>query len=90
MTSAEDLPVPSVALVVLDGWALAPPGPGNAVSPADTPVFDDLWSRFPRTELEASGPESWNGAGRSETALAGDGEPPPSAELEENGGGNGA
>ena len=41
-------------------------------------------------ELEASGPESWNGAGRSETALAGDGEPPPSAELEENGGGNGA
>ena len=23
--------VPSVALVILDGWGLAPPGPGNAV-----------------------------------------------------------
>jgi 2,3-bisphosphoglycerate-independent phosphoglycerate mutase len=53
--SAADLPLPSVALVVLDGWGLAPPGPGNAISLASTPVFDALWARFPRTQLEASG-----------------------------------
>ncbi|MGH2543046.1 MAG: 2,3-bisphosphoglycerate-independent phosphoglycerate mutase [Ardenticatenaceae bacterium] len=44
-----------VALIVLDGWGLAPPGPGNAVYLAETPVFDDLWLRYPRTELAASG-----------------------------------
>ncbi len=47
--------VPLVALVVLDGWGLAPPGPGNAVEQADTAVFDDLWERYPHTTLEASG-----------------------------------
>jgi 2,3-bisphosphoglycerate-independent phosphoglycerate mutase len=49
------LPVPSVALVILDGWGLAPPGPGNAVELASTPVFDELWSRYPHTQLSASG-----------------------------------
>jgi 2,3-bisphosphoglycerate-independent phosphoglycerate mutase len=44
-----------VVLVILDGWGLAPPGPGNAVSLADTPVFDSLWQRYPHTTLEASG-----------------------------------
>jgi len=43
------------ALIVLDGWGLAPPGPGNAVALAQTPVFDELWSRYPHTELSASG-----------------------------------
>jgi 2,3-bisphosphoglycerate-independent phosphoglycerate mutase len=47
--------VPLVALVVLDGWGCAPPGPGNAVDLAATPVFDALWQRFPHTTLEASG-----------------------------------
>ena len=46
---------PLVALVVLDGWGLAPPGPGNAVDLADTPVFDGLWERYPHTTLAASG-----------------------------------
>lgn len=45
-----------VALVVLDGWGLAPPGPGNAVALADTPVFDGLWARYPHTQLTACGP----------------------------------
>ena len=49
-------PVPSVALVILDGWGIAPPGPGNAVSLADTPVFDELWATYPHTQLEACGP----------------------------------
>jgi 2,3-bisphosphoglycerate-independent phosphoglycerate mutase len=46
---------PLVALVILDGWGCAPPGPGNAVELATTPVFDDLWARYPHTTLEASG-----------------------------------
>ncbi len=49
------LPVPAVCLVVLDGWGLAPPGPGNAVELADTPCFDELWKAYPHTELEAGG-----------------------------------
>jgi 2,3-bisphosphoglycerate-independent phosphoglycerate mutase len=51
----ERQPVPSVALIVLDGWGLAEPGPGNAVELADTPVFDDLWGRYPHATLRTSG-----------------------------------
>ena len=47
--------VPSVALVILDGWGIAEPGPGNAISLAETPVFDRLWSEFPHTLLSAQG-----------------------------------
>ena len=47
---------PSVCLVVLDGWALAEPGPGNAVELADTPVFDELWAKHPHTTLTTHGP----------------------------------
>jgi 2,3-bisphosphoglycerate-independent phosphoglycerate mutase len=47
---------PLVALVILDGWGCAPPGPGNAVELADTPVFDGLWQAYPHTTLDASGP----------------------------------
>jgi 2,3-bisphosphoglycerate-independent phosphoglycerate mutase len=46
---------PLVALVILDGWGCAPPGPGNAVELADTPNFDRLWRTFPHTRLNASG-----------------------------------
>ncbi|HXR12070.1 MAG TPA: 2,3-bisphosphoglycerate-independent phosphoglycerate mutase [Gaiellaceae bacterium] len=46
---------PLVALVILDGWGCAPPGPGNAVSLASTPVFDRLWERYPHARLKASG-----------------------------------
>jgi 2,3-bisphosphoglycerate-independent phosphoglycerate mutase len=46
---------PLVALVILDGWGIAPAGPGNAVELAATPVFDDLRARFPTTTLAASG-----------------------------------
>ena len=49
------IPVPSLALVILDGWGLAPAGPGNAVSLANTPVFDELWTGYPHTQLSASG-----------------------------------
>ena len=46
---------PLVALVILDGWGLAPPGPGNAIELANTPVFDRLWAEYPHTTLKASG-----------------------------------
>jgi 2,3-bisphosphoglycerate-independent phosphoglycerate mutase len=49
--------VPSLALIILDGWGLAEPGPGNAISLAETPVFDRLWSEFPHTQLSAQGPD---------------------------------
>jgi len=44
-----------VVLVVLDGWGLAPPGPGNAIELAETPVFDRLWATYPHTTLRTSG-----------------------------------
>jgi 2,3-bisphosphoglycerate-independent phosphoglycerate mutase len=44
-----------VALIILDGWGCAPPGPGNAVELADTPNFDRLWRTYPHTTLVASG-----------------------------------
>ena len=50
-----DRSFPLVTLVVLDGWGLAPTGPGNAVELAETPVFDGLWSGFPHATLAASG-----------------------------------
>lgn len=46
---------PLVTLVILDGFGCAPPGPGNAVELAETPVFDRLWREFPHTTIEASG-----------------------------------
>ncbi len=46
---------PLVALVILDGWGIAPPGPGNAVELAETPVFDRLWAAYPHTQIAASG-----------------------------------
>jgi len=42
-------------LVVLDGFGLAPEGPGNAVRKARTPNFDRYWQGYPHTELQASG-----------------------------------
>ncbi len=41
--------------MILDGWGLAPPGPGNAIELAHTPVFDRLWAEYPHTTLQASG-----------------------------------
>jgi 2,3-bisphosphoglycerate-independent phosphoglycerate mutase len=51
----EGIPVPSVALVILDGWGNAPDGPGNAVAQAETPVFDRLLATYPGTTLSTSG-----------------------------------
>lgn len=42
-------------LIVLDGWGIAPAGPGNALSLADTPVMDALFKKYPNTTLCAHG-----------------------------------
>jgi 2,3-bisphosphoglycerate-independent phosphoglycerate mutase len=46
-----------VLLVVLDGWGVAPPGPGNAISTANPAFFNSLWAERPHTTLEACGDE---------------------------------
>ena len=42
-------------LMILDGWGLAPPSPGNAIAQAKTPNFDRLWEQCPHSTLGASG-----------------------------------
>lgn len=44
-----------IVLIILDGWGLAPPGPGNAISQANLKHIPRLWSSFPHTQLAASG-----------------------------------
>jgi len=44
-----------VVLVVLDGWGYREEREGNAIAMANTPTWDRIWSRAPRTLLEASG-----------------------------------
>ncbi|MFM9055972.1 MAG: 2,3-bisphosphoglycerate-independent phosphoglycerate mutase [Bacteroidota bacterium] len=47
--------VSKVALIILDGWGIAPDGNGNAVAQASTPVMDDLLNRYPSSRLLTSG-----------------------------------
>ncbi len=42
-------------LLILDGWGLAPAGPGNAAKLAHTPTLDMVLDHPSRTEIEASG-----------------------------------
>lgn len=42
-------------LVILDGWGIAKPSAGNAVSLANTPTIDDLIKKYPNTTLHAHG-----------------------------------
>jgi len=44
-----------VVLCVLDGWGIAPDGPRNAVTQAETPRLDALFARCPHARLQASG-----------------------------------
>src|SRR5688572_21144061 len=49
------MPLRPVVLVVLDGWGYREEREGNAIALAHTPTWDRLWSRAPRTLLDASG-----------------------------------
>ena len=42
-------------LIIMDGFGLAPAGPGNAIKLANTPNIDRLFSANPTTSLTASG-----------------------------------
>ncbi|HEC65604.1 MAG TPA: 2,3-bisphosphoglycerate-independent phosphoglycerate mutase [bacterium] len=44
-----------ILLIVVDGLGVAPPGPGNAVTLAQTPVLNDHWPKYPHGYLHASG-----------------------------------
>lgn len=44
-----------VALIILDGWGIAPPWGGNAITVAKTTNMDYWWRVCPKTTLSASG-----------------------------------
>lgn len=44
-----------LVLISLDGWGVAPPSEGNAITLAKTPNMDMFYSKFPHGELIASG-----------------------------------
>ncbi len=58
-----------VALVILDGFGIAPAGSGNAISRAKIPTLDFMVENFPALSLQASGPLvglPWGEMGNSE------------------------
>ncbi|MBR0041128.1 MAG: 2,3-bisphosphoglycerate-independent phosphoglycerate mutase, partial [Oscillospiraceae bacterium] len=42
------------ALIIMDGFGIAPPTAGNAITQADTPHLDRLFSEYPCAQLSAS------------------------------------
>ncbi len=58
-----------VVLVILDGWGVAPPSIGNAISLAKKPNFDSFVANYPAFTLQASGEAvglPWGEMGNSE------------------------
>lgn len=58
-----------VALIILDGWGITQPYSGNAISQANTPIFDELVLKYPSMTLRASGEAvglPWGDEGNSE------------------------
>ena len=46
---------PLIVICILDGWGIAPPSEGNAISQADTSNFDKLITDYPVCMLKAAG-----------------------------------
>src|SRR3990167_6726329 len=42
-------------LLIIDGWGIAPPGPGNAISLAKLNHLPKFWASYPHGKLAASG-----------------------------------
>src|SRR5882724_2255644 len=58
-----------IALIILDGFGIAPDGHGNAIGRAKTPALDFIVKNFPALTLQASGPLvglPWGEMGNSE------------------------
>lgn len=58
-----------LALIILDGWGIAPDSEGNGITRAKTPFFNSLIQKYPTTALHASGQEvglPWGKVGNSE------------------------
>lgn len=58
-----------LVLAILDGWGVAPPSSGNAISLAHTPHFNSFIRDYPVMSLEAAGESvglPWGEAGNSE------------------------
>jgi len=58
-----------VVLIVLDGWGVAPPSAGNAITTAKTPVIDRLIAGYPAMTVSAASSEvglNWGEMGNSE------------------------
>ncbi len=56
-------------LIILDGWGIAAPSRGNAISLAQTPVFDSLVTTYPTMSVQAAGEAvglPWGEVGNSE------------------------
>lgn len=49
------MPLTPTLLLILDGWGIAPPGPGNAISQSKTPNLNRALAEFPRAQLLCSG-----------------------------------
>lgn len=54
MTERSSLTLPA-CLIIMDGFGLADPGSGNAISLANTPHLDEFFVSCPHIELDASG-----------------------------------
>src|SRR3989344_998500 len=44
-----------LVLLILDGWGIGPPGPGNAISLSHLEHIPKLWNSYPHTQLSAAG-----------------------------------
>lgn len=48
-------PIFPIILTILDGWGYSETTNGNAIKLAYTPTIDEIWDRFPKSLLSASG-----------------------------------
>ncbi|HQU86192.1 MAG TPA: 2,3-bisphosphoglycerate-independent phosphoglycerate mutase [Pyrinomonadaceae bacterium] len=44
-----------LALIIVDGWGFSPKREGNAIALAHTPYYDEICSKYPKTNISAAG-----------------------------------
>lgn len=44
-----------VVMIILDGWGIGRPYEGNAISEAETPIFNSILANYPSTTIHAAG-----------------------------------